>query len=193
MNYRMILRSLGRLYYIEAACMSPSLAVSLVYGQDDFKAFIATMVLLLAAGLVLNLVKPANHDIHTRDGFAIVSLGWISVSFFGALPFIFSGAIPSFIDAFFETASGFTTTGASILSEVETLPKGILFWRSFTHWVGGMGVLVLALAVMPSVKASSFHIMKAESPGPDVEKLVPKLGRTAKILYIIYFFMTAVL
>jgi trk system potassium uptake protein TrkH len=189
----MILKSLGKLLYIEAACMTPSLAVSLIYGQDDFKAFITTILLLLAAGLILNSVKPANPDIYTRDGFAIVSLGWILVSFFGALPFIFSGAVPSFIDAFFETVSGFTTTGASALKEVESLPKGILFWRSFTHWIGGMGVLVLALAVLPSVKASSFHIMKAESPGPETEKLVPKLGQTAKILYIIYFFMTAVL
>jgi trk system potassium uptake protein TrkH len=193
LNVRMILRSLGKLFYIEAACMAPSLAVSLIYGQDDFKAFTVTMVILLAAGFALHRVKPATTDIYTRDGFAIVSLGWIFVSFFGALPFVFSGAIPSFADAYFETVSGFTTTGASILKEIETLPRGILFWRSFTNWIGGMGVLVLALAVMPSVKASSFHIMKAESPGPDIEKLVPKLGQTAKILYMIYFFMTAVL
>lgn len=193
MNFRMIFKSLGKLFHIEAACMAPSLAVSLVYGQDDFKAFTITMLLLLAAGLILNRVKPANPDIYTRDGFAIVSLGWIFVSFFGALPFIFSGAIPSFIDAYFEAVSGFTTTGASILKEIEVLPRGILFWRSFTHWIGGMGVLVLALAVIPSVKASSFHIMKAESPGPETEKLVPKLSHTAKILYIIYFVMTVVL
>lgn len=189
----MILKSLGKLFYIEAACMTPSLVISLAYGQSDSRAFIAAILILLAAGSVLNRVKPATTDIYTRDGFAIVSLGWISVSFFGALPFIFSGAIPSFIDAFFETVSGFTTTGASILKEIETLPMGILFWRSFSNWIGGMGVLVLALAVMPSVKASSFHIMKAESPGPDIEKLVPKLGQTAKILYMIYFSMTVVL
>lgn len=189
----MILKSLGKLFYIEAACMTPSLVISLAYGQSDSRAFIAAILILLAAGSVLHRVKPATTDIYTRDGFAIVSLGWISVSFFGALPFIFSGAIPSFIDAFFETVSGFTTTGASILKEIETLPMGILFWRSFSNWIGGMGVLVLALAVMPSVKASSFHIMKAESPGPDIEKLVPKLGQTAKILYMIYFSMTVVL
>ena len=114
------------------------------------------------------------------------------ISLFGSVPFIISGAIPSFIDAFFETVSGFTTTGSTILQEIESLPRGILFWRSFTHWMGGMGVLVLTLAVLPSIGVGSLHIMKAESTGPSTEKLVPKLGQTAKILYTIYTVMTAI-
>jgi trk system potassium uptake protein TrkH len=121
-----------------------------------------------------------------------VALGWILVSAFGALPFILSGAIPSVIDALFESVSGFSTTGASILRDIEVLPKGILFWRSFTHWMGGMGVLILMIAILPSVKANTLHIMKAEAPGPSPDKFVPKIGQTAKILYIIYITLTAI-
>ncbi len=191
MNFRMIFKSIGAVLFIEAACMIPSLMVSLIYGQPDSSAFLLTMLILLLVGFVLRCIKPVTTDIYTRDGFAIVSFGWIFVSLFGALPFIFSGAIPSFIDAFFESVSGFTTTGSSILNQVENLPRGILFWRSFTHWIGGMGVLVLTLAILPSAKATGFQIMKAESPGPSPEKLVPKIGQTAKILYTIYIVMTA--
>ena len=114
----------------------------------------------------------------------------IVISFFGALPFVFNGAIPSFIDAFFETSSGFTTTGASILTEIQSLPKGILFWRSFTHWVGGMGFLIFILALMPSFGGNTIHLLKAESPGPTPGKIVPKIKQTAKILYAIYFVLT---
>lgn len=193
MNFRMILKSLGMVLLIEAACMLPSIVISLIYRQNDFKAFLVTMVILLAVSFILHRIKPATTDIYARDGFAIVSLSWILVSVFGALPFVFSGAIPSYIDAFFETVSGFTTTGASILREVERLPEGILFWRSFTQWVGGMGVMVLILAVLPAVKTGSLHIMHAESPGPNPEKLVPKIGDSAKFLYAIYIAMTAAL
>ncbi|MDF2520861.1 MAG: potassium transporter KefA, partial [Clostridia bacterium] len=133
-----------------------------------------------------------NKNMYARDGFAIVALGWILMSFFGSLPFVFSGAIPSLIDSFFETSSGFTTTGASILTDIEALPKGILFWRSFTHWVGGMGVIVLTLAILPSLGARSIQMMKAESPGPNPGKLVPKVAETAKILYGIYIIITIV-
>lgn len=190
MNFRQILKSLGSVLLIEAACMIPSLAVSLIYGQGDSYAFIFSMALLLPAGYALYRIKPVSAEIYARDGFAIVSLAWLLVSFFGAFPFIISGVIPSFIDAIFETVSGFTTTGSSILTAVEGLPKGILFWRSFTHWIGGMGVLVLMLAVLPSVNADAFYIMKAESPGPNPGKLVPQISRTGKILYLIYFTLT---
>ncbi len=190
MNIRMIFSSLGTVLCIEAALMIPSLLVSVIYGQADVYAFLISMLIILAVGFVLHLLKPKNTQIYARDGFAIVSLSWIFVSIFGALPFLISGSISVPIDAFFESVSGFTTTGATILTEVESLPKGILFWRSFTHWVGGMGVLALMLAVLPSVKASSVHILVAESPGPSPGKLVPKIGQTVKILYIIYTAMT---
>jgi len=147
----------------------------------------------LSVSLVLYFIKPRATDIYARDGFAIVAFGWILLSFFGALPFVISGAIPSMVDAFFESVSGFTTTGSSILTNVEILPRGILFWRSFTHWVGGMGVLILMLAVLPSVKANTLHILKAESPGPNPGKLVPKIGQTVKILYLIYLILTVIL
>lgn len=192
MNFRMIFKSLGVVIGIEALCMVPSLIVSLINGQEDARAFMYSILISAAVGVLMYLIRVKSNNFYSRDGFAVVALAWILLSFFGSLPFLFSGSIPSLVDAFFETASGFTTTGASILKEVESLPKGVLFWRSFTHWLGGMGVLVLTLAVLPSVGASSFHIMKAEATGPSTEKLVPKLGQTAKILYTIYTVMTAV-
>jgi len=193
MNFRMIFNSLGTVLYIEAACMLPPLLVSFINGQGDAPSFIYTIFLLLAAGLLLKAVKPASTNIYARDGFAIVSIGWFLITFFGALPFIFSGTIPSLIDALFESTSGFTTTGSSIMTDVESAPRGILFWRSFTNWLGGMGFLVLTLAVFPSVKANTLHIMKAESPGPNPGKLVPQIGRTVKLLYGIYIVMTTIL
>ena len=192
MNFRMIFKTLGFLLIVEAACMLPSVFVSLIYRQDDFSAFIITIVILLAFGVALYSIKPRNLNIYSRDGFAIVSIGWIMVSLFGALPFIFSGAIPSFTDAFFECVSGFSTTGASILNEGESRPKGILFWRSSTHWLGGMGVLVLTLAVLPKAGASTYQIMRAESPGPNPDKLVPKIAQSARILYAIYMALTGI-
>lgn len=188
----MVLKSLGILLICEAIAILPSLIVSLIYNDEGIKAFSYTLVILLAAGLALVSLKTTANNIYAKDGFAIVALGWILISFFGALPFYFSGAIPSLIDAFFEASSGFTTTGASILKVIEGLPKSILFWRSFTHWIGGMGVLVLTLAILPSVGASTLHIMKAESPGPNPGKLVPKVGKTAKILYGIYLVITLI-
>ena len=170
--------------------MLPSLLVALIYGDGDATSFFLTLLLLLVTGLVLNSIPPSDRHLHTRDGLAIVGLGWLAISFFGALPFWFSGAIPSFVDAFFESVSGFTTTGASILTVIEGMPAGLLFWRSFTHWIGGMGVLVLTLAILPSVGGRAMHILKAESPGPAPEKLVPKIGQTAKILYTIYVGLT---
>jgi len=191
LNIRMIVKSLGMVICIEALCMLPSLLVSLIYGQDDWKAFLFAIMISFACGFLMSLTRTGNSNFSTRDGFAVVALSWISISVFGSLPFLFSGAISSPIDAFFETVSGFSTTGASILKNIEALPRGLLFWRSFTNWMGGMGVLVLTLAVLPTAGASSFHIMKAEATGPSTEKLVPKLGQTAKILYTIYTAMTA--
>jgi trk system potassium uptake protein TrkH len=186
----MILKSLGSVLCVEAVCMVPSLLVSVVYRQGDTTALLVSIIILALVGLGLRCIKPAANEIYARDGFAIVALGWLLVSIFGALPFLISGAIPSVTDAFFESASAFSTTGASILREVEGLPKGVLFWRSFAHWMGGMGVLILMLAILPSVKANTLYIMKAESPGPSPEKFVPKIGQTAKILYTIYIAMT---
>ncbi|WP_315117317.1 TrkH family potassium uptake protein [uncultured Clostridium sp.] len=192
MNSGMVLKNLGILLICEALIMVPSLFVSIINRGYDIKAFVITIVILLIVGFLAAAVKPKNKNIYARDGFAIVAIGWILISFFGSLPFVISGVTPSFIDGFFEASSGFTTTGASILREIEGLPKGILFWRSFTHWAGGMGVLVMTLAILPSVGKGSLQIMKAESPGPTPGKIVPRLGHTAKILYKIYFCITII-
>lgn len=192
MNFRLILKNLGIVLVTEAACMLLPLMVSVIYGQYDVKAFAISILITLSFGFCLYRIKPVQKNFYSRDGFALVAVSWFLVSLFGALPFILSGAIPSFIDALFETVSGFTTTGSTILKEIEGLPRGILFWRSFTHWMGGMGVLVLMLAVLPKAGASTVHIMQAESPGPTVSKLVPKIGQTAKILYGIYIILTIV-
>jgi trk system potassium uptake protein len=192
MNFAMVLKNLGTLLICEALAMFPALVVSLVYKENEALAFLYTILLLLTAGLSLFIIKPKTRNLYAKDGFAIVSIGWLLVSLFGALPFYFSGAIPSFVDSFFEATSGFTTTGASILQHIQDLPRGILFWRSFTHWVGGMGVLILALAILPSAGAGAVQIMRAESPGPSPGKLVPKVKETAKILYGIYLVITVV-
>jgi trk system potassium uptake protein TrkH len=188
----MVLKNLGILLVCEALAMLPSVVVALIYGETNVWAFIYTIALLLIIGMASSFIKPKNRGIYVKDGFAIVAIGWILVSFFGALPFYFSGAIPSLVDSFFESCSGFSTTGASILQQIEGLPQAILFWRSFTHWIGGMGVLILAIAILPSVGTGSVQIMKAESPGPNPGKLVPKVKQTAKILYGIYIIITAV-
>ena len=193
MNYLMVLKNLGILLVCEAISMVPSLIVALIYGESSAWAFLYTISLLLIIAAASSFIKPKNRGIYVKDGFAIVAIGWILISFFGALPFYFSGAIPSLVDSFFEASSGFSTTGASILQKVEGLPQAILFWRSFTHWVGGMGVLILAMAILPSVGTGSVQIMKAESPGPNPGKLVPKVRQTAKILYAIYIVITVVL
>jgi len=192
MNYKLIFSNLGTVLAIEAALMIPSLLVSVIYGQDDVYAFLISITILIIAGFLLHLLKPKDSQMYARDGFATVALSWFFVSLFGSLPFLISGAVTSPMDAFFESVSGFTTTGATILTEVESLPRGILFWRSFTHWVGGMGVLALMLAVLPSVKPNSVHMLVAESPGPNPGKLVPKIRQTVKILYTIYTAMTLV-
>ena len=190
MNYRMIGYLLGLVLLVEAALMTLPAAVSLIYAEDVMP-FIITIVLLFAASLPLVAFKPQKKRIFAKDGFIVVASAWILMSLFGALPFVISGAIPSYVDALFETVSGFTTTGASILQEIESLPRGILFWRSFTHWVGGMGVLVFMLAILPTAGGGqNVHLMRAEVPGPTKGKLVPKMRQSALILYGIYVLLT---
>ena len=193
MNRRMILYLLGRILTVEAALMAPSAALAAIYGEGDLSAVLISMALLLAVGLPLSVNKPENSAIYAREGLVTVALAWVLMSAFGALPMVISGAIPSYVDALFEIVSGFTTTGASILSEVESLPRGVLFWRSFSHWVGGMGVLVFVMAVLPMSDDRSMVLMRAEVPGPTASKLVPRMRQTAKILYGTYSVMTLVL
>lgn len=192
MNYKMVFHIIGRILLVEALLLAVPLAVSLIYCEDILLAYIIPISLLIAIGLALGYKQPKNSAIYAKEGFFVVSLSWIVISLFGALPFWLSGAIPSYLDSFFETVSGFTTTGASILTEVELLPMSLLFWRSFTHWVGGMGILVFVLAILPKVDTNSIYLMKAEVPGPQVGKLVSKTSLTARILYGIYIILTLI-
>lgn len=189
MNYRMIGYLLGIILLIEAALLCFPMIAALAFAESALP-FLYTIGILAAVGLGGLLCKPKDTRIYAKEGFVCVAAAWILMSAFGALPFVFSGAIPNYVDALFETASGFTTTGASILTEVESLPKGILFWRSFTHWIGGMGVLMFMLAILPSDDGRAIHLMRAEVPGPTKGKLVPKMRKTALILYAIYLFLT---
>lgn len=195
MNYKAVVYFLGKIFLILAALLCLPLSVAVYYNFNGFReagynSFLIPIALLIAIGLVFTYKKPENLNIYTKEGFVICGLGWIFMSVFGALPFIISGCIPNFINAFFETVSGFTTTGASILSEIHSLPKSILFWRSFTHWIGGMGILSFMIAIVPKSEGNSMYIMKAEVPGPTTGKVVSKIGSSARILYIIYFVMT---
>ncbi len=193
MNYRMVVFVLGRIFLVEAAMMLLPMVCSAIYGEwYMLPAFLLPAVILLLLGLAASLRTPKNTTIYARDGLAIVALVWVLMSAFGALPFVISGEIPAFADAFFEMVSGFTTTGSTILIDVEALSHGALFWRSFSHWVGGMGVLVFAMAVLPMTDGRAMHLMRAEVPGPTCGKLSSKLSDSAKILYGIYFAMTAV-
>ena len=187
MNYSMIFFIIGWVFLIEAALMAPSALVALLYAEQSIWAFAAAIGLCLLLGVPLVRRQPANKVFYAKEGCVTVALSWIVMSLMGALPFVFSGVIPSIVDAMFETVSGFTTTGASILKDVEVLPRCMLFWRSFTHWIGGMGVLVFLLCLLPmSGGGYSMNLMKAESPGPSVSKLVPKVRSTAKLLYGLY-------
>lgn len=191
MNYKMVAFVLGRIFCIEAVLMLFPMLCAACYGEWYLlPAFLLPAVLLAVLGFAASLRTPKNTTIFARDGLAIVALVWVLMSAFGALPFVISGEIPSFIDALFETVSGFTTTGSTILTDVEALSHGTLFWRSFAHWVGGMGVLVLAMAVLPMTDGRAMHLMRAEVPGPTVGKISSKLSDSAKILYAIYFAMT---
>ncbi|MCR5356443.1 MAG: TrkH family potassium uptake protein [Lachnospiraceae bacterium] len=190
MNSSIVRYTLGQVLKIEAVLLLLPCIVALIYSESKGICFLVVAAICAFLGFGMTILKPESNLFYLKEGCIITSLCWIFLSFFGALPFYLSGEIPSLTDALFETVSGFTTTGASILSEVESLSKCITFWRCFTHWIGGMGVLVFLLAIIPIGGGSQINIMKAESPGPSVGKLVPKIRSTARILYIIYFVLT---
>ena len=189
MNYRVVCNILGKVLLAEAILLLLPLAAGLWY-DESIMPFVLTMLPLAVLGGGLSLVKPTHNDLFAREGFVVVGLSWMLMSAFGALPFVISGDIPHYIDALFETVSGFTTTGASILTDVESMSRGCMFWRLFTHWVGGMGVLVFIAAILPISGEHYIHVMRAEVPGPTVSKLVPKARKTARILYLIYLVLT---
>lgn len=191
MNRKMVFSTVGLMLKGEAALLLPACVTALIYGEKCLWALLISAAIAYVAGFLLRrFCKPETQVIYAREGFAIVALTWLVMSAVGALPFYISGEIPSYIDAFFETVSGFTTTGASILTNVEAMSNGLLFWRSFTHWVGGMGVLVFIMALVPKVSDRSIHILRAEMPGPVVGKLTPRSRDTASVLYKIYIAMT---
>ncbi|MCR5603836.1 MAG: TrkH family potassium uptake protein [Lachnospiraceae bacterium] len=192
MNSSVVRYTLGQVLKIESALLLLPCVVALIYFDRNGIYFLIVAAMCGLLGFGMTLVKPSSNVFYLKEGCIITSLSWILLSFFGCLPFYLSDSIPSITDALFETISGFTTTGASILSEVESLSKSITFWRCFTHWIGGMGVLVFLLAIIPIGGGSQINIMKAESPGPSVGKLVPKIRSTARILYIIYFVLTII-
>lgn len=194
MNYRMIKYTLGWLMVFEAGFLLVPIITAICYREwSTLLAFIGVAAICAALGLLCVIKKPQNTSIFAREGFVIASLSWIVLSALGGLPFFFTGVTPNFFDALFEAASGFTTTGSTIFREVESLPKAILMWRSFTHWVGGMGVLVFIMAFLPLGGGQNMHIMRAESTGADVSKLVPRVKQTAVILYSIYLGLTVIL
>lgn len=194
MNFAIVFKRFSSILMVLAVIMILPIPIALAYGEYNLiLPFLAPVGILFGTGAMLSLIREPKTPLTSKTGFLIVGLSWIVISLFGALPFFLSGAIPSYIDCFFETVSGFTTTGATILSEVESLPKALLFWRSFTHWMGGMGVLVFIMAVLPLSDNRSFQIMKAEVPGPKVSKLVARLRSTALLLYGLYFALTLIM
>ena len=191
MNRKMVYYLIGRILLLEGGLMALPLAVSLYYWDGGQIPFLITLAASLGLGILFcKLFHTDNQVIYAREGFFVTALAWLIVSALGALPFVLSGQIPNYVDAFFETVSGFTTTGASILTDVESMSRSMLFWRSFTHWIGGMGVLVLMVAVMPNLSGRTIHVLRAEMPGPTMGKLSPRLRDTAKILYLLYIAMT---
>ena len=191
MNYKIIKHILSKVLVIEAFSMIFSLLCAFIYKETKLiPIWLISIFICLAASFLISRKSPKNKAFYAKEGFVAVALSWIFLGIFGAIPFFISGYIPSFVDAVFETSSGFTTTGASILTNIEELPKSLLFWRSFTHWIGGMGVLVFLVAILPLSGGDNFFLIKAESPGPSVSKLVPRVKHTAKILYKIYIVLT---
>lgn len=193
MGYAIRIKILGYLLLLESALMLPALGIAFYDKSHDMKPFLVTIFITAILGFVLSKIsKGGDENITTKDGLAIVVLGWIFLSLFGALPLYLSKGVPTYIDAFFETVSGFTTTGATIIKDVEALPRGLLFWRSFSHWIGGMGILVFTISLLPALGIGGFQIFKAESPGPVAGKIAPRIKDTAKILYTIYFSITVI-
>ena len=191
MNTALILRTLGLVLLCEAGAMLPSLGIALFLGEADYMAFVISIFVIAIIGLALARTRIASSEVGYREGFIIATAGWLFLALFGALPFIISGTIPGIIDATFETMSGFTTTGASILTDVEILSQSILFWRSITHWLGGMGIIVLTLALIPSLKIAGMKLFRAEVPGPSKSKVLPRVAQTSRELYKLYLIITA--
>lgn len=192
MNYSMIIFILGHLLRYESLFLLLPTVTGFIYGETEAVAYLCVAMVVFLVGTILSCKSTENKQLFTKDGSVTVALGWIVLSIFGALPFTLCGDIPFYVDALFETISGFTTTGASILSDVESLSHASLMWRSFTHWVGGMGVFVFILSLLPMIGGSTMQLMKAESPGPSVDKFVPRVKDTAKLLYSIYIVVTLV-
>ena len=192
MNWKAVAKILGKILIAEAVMLLLPLVVAAYYGEHTYSSFLIPFFALLALGVPTLFIKAEGEDkkIYAKEGFAIVAFAWLALAAIGAIPFVLSKAIPNYASALFETISGFTTTGASVLSDVESLPKSILFWRSFTNWIGGMGVLVFVLAILPKENSGIIHAFRAEATGPNVGKLTSKMGRTARILYAIYIFFT---
>lgn len=192
MNYSIIIYILSKVICLEGIFFLMPFVVGLMYGEKEAYSFLIMALVSICLAYLLQRKKPKNTLYFTKEGMTVVALSWISMSILGAMPFVINGDIPNFIDALFETVSGFTTTGASILSSVEDISHASIFWRSFTHWIGGMGVIVFLLAILPSTGGYDMHLMRAESPGPSVGKLVPRIRDTAMYLYGIYMIMTAI-
>lgn len=190
MNYRMILRIVGRVVGIEAVLLLIPVFVSVYFGESFTGFLVAIAIAAVFFGLSVLISKGCDQRIYAKEGFTSVALAWVIMSAIGAVPFVVEGAIPNYVDALFETISGFTTTGSTIINDVEVLGKGILFWRSFTHWIGGMGILVFMMAVVPMSEEYSMYIMRAEVPGPEAGKLTAKIQHSSIILYLIYVFLT---
>jgi trk system potassium uptake protein len=189
-NYGIVIKVLGIILLIESLLMSPAIFISHYHSGEAVGSFLITISIMLLIGLVMMNVKNDKESIRAKDGIVIVAVGWVMISLFGALPLYLTDSVPHYVDALFETISGFTTTGSSVIAEVEALDKGILFWRSMTHWIGGMGILVFTLALLPALGVGSLQIFKAEAPGPVAGKIVPRMKDTAKVLYTTYITIT---
>lgn len=187
----MIVYIIAKMLGVEGAVLLIPAFVAFIYGENDVLYFLLVSAILAVIFFIFGRKKPENKIIYAKEGLVIVGLAWILWSLFGALPFVLTGSIPSYLDAVFETISGFTTTGSTILTDIEALPKGVAFWRSLTHWIGGMGVLVFVMMITSLDDEHSMHLMRAEVPGPEADKLVPKARSTARILYLMYFILTA--
>ena len=190
MNYGIVAKILGSILIVDASLLLPPLMIALRSGDGTHRAFLLTILVTLIPGILMYWLIRPKMEIRAREGLAIVTLGWVLVSLLGAIPFVATGAVPGYVDALFETISGFTTTGASVIPDVEILPASILFWRSFTHWIGGMGILVFTVALLPALGMGSFHIFRAESPGPVAGRVAPRIRDTARYLYISYVSLT---